>query len=66
MKNPVDLAVVQGVLEVLVLSVIVEIVIESGVVDGIYVDMSVGVGKGSLEEQVMSPDISSMGRVKFL
>ena len=37
MKNPVDLVVVQGVLEVLILSVIVKIVIESGVVDGIYV-----------------------------
>ena len=31
-----------------------------------YVDMSVGVEKGSSEEQVMSPGISGVGRVKFL
>ena len=70
-ENSVDLAIVQEVLEVLVLCIMVlcimvKVVIESGVIDGVYIDMSVGVGKGFLEEGIMSLDVSSMDRVEVL
>ena len=43
-ENPVDLAIVQGVLEVLVLGVMVKVIIELGIVDGVYIDMVMGSG----------------------
>ena len=58
--------IVQGVLEVLVLHVVVEVVIEVGVVDSVYVHMSVGARKGFSKERVMPLGISGMGRVKVL
>ena len=60
------MAIVQGVLEVLVLRVMVEVVIETGIVDSIYVDMAVGAGKGSSEERVMPLGISGVGGVEVL
>ena len=36
-----------------------------GVVDSIYVDVSVGAEKGFLEEGVMPLGVSSMGRVEL-
>ena len=59
-EDPVDLAVVQGVLEVLVLCVVVEVVVEMGIIDGVYVDMSVGAGEGFSEERVVLLGISGM------
>ena len=60
------MAIVQGVLEVLVLRVVVEIAIEVGVVDGIYIHMSVGARKGFSKERVMPLGVSGMGGVKVL
>ena len=39
-EDSVDLAIVQGVLEVLVLHVVVEVVIKMGVIDGVYIDVA--------------------------
>ena len=55
--------IVQGVLEVLILCVMVEVVVQTGVVDIVYIDMLVGAGKG-FSEGVMSLGISSVGRVE--
>ena len=44
----------------------VEIIVETRVVDGVYVDMSVDVGKGLSEERVVPLGISGIGRVKIL
>ena len=49
-EDPVDLTIVQRVLEVLILCVVVEVVIKMGIVDGVYVDMTVGAGEGFSEE----------------
>ena len=49
-KDSVDLMIVQRVLEILVLHIVVKIVIEVGVVDSVYVDMSVGAEKGFSKE----------------
>ena len=58
--------VVQRMLEVLVLHVMVQVVVKLGVIDSVYIDVSVGSGKGFLEERVMSLSISGMGGVKVL
>ena len=65
-KDSVDLAIVQGVLEVLVLCVMIKVVIEAGVVDSVYVDVAMSAGEGFSEERVMSLGIGSMGRVEVL
>ena len=64
-KDSIDLVIVQGVLEVLVLHVVVEVVIELGVVDSVYVDMVVGMEKGFPEKGIMSLGVYSMGGVKI-
>ena len=53
--------IVQRVLEVLVLCIMVEVIIELGIIDSIYVDMSVGLGKGFSKEGIVPLDISCMG-----
>ena len=58
--------VVQRMLEVLVLHVMVQVVVKLRVIDSVYIDVSVGSGKGLLEERVMSLGISSIGRIKVL
>ena len=65
-ENPVNLVIVQRVLEVLILHVMVQVFIEVGVVDGVYINMAVGARKGFSEEGVMPLGISSVGRVKIL
>ena len=60
-KDSVDLAIVQRMLEILVLHIMVEVVI-----DGVYVDMVAGARKGFSKERVVSLGISGMGRVKIL
>ena len=66
MENPVNKAIVQGVLEVLVLYVMVQVIIEVRVIDGIYIDVLVGVRKGFSEKGVMSLGVSGVGRVVIL
>ena len=44
--------------------VVVQVVIESGIVGSIYIDMSVGAGKGLPEEGIVSLGISSVGGVE--
>ena len=51
-------------LKVLVLCVMVKVIVEAGIVDGVYVDMLVGVGEGFSKEGVMLLGISSMGNVE--
>ena len=65
-EDPVDLVIVQRMLEVLVLRVMVQVVIETRVVDSVYVDMSVGSGKRFSEKGVVPLGIGGMGRVKIL
>ena len=65
-EDPVDLSIVQGVLEVLILRVMIEVVIEMGIVDSVYVDMAVSAGKGFSEEGIMPLRINSVGGVKIL
>ena len=65
-KDSIDLTIVQGMLEVLVLCVMVEVVIELGVIDGIHIYMFVDMGKRFLEEGIMLLGISGMGRVEIL
>ena len=55
--------IVQGVLEVLVLYVVVQIVIESRVINDVYVDMLMNLRK-RFSEGVMSLGVNSMSRVK--
>ena len=45
-EDSVDLVIIQGVLEVLVLHVVIQVVIELRIIDGVYVDVSVGMRKG--------------------
>ena len=66
MKDPVDLAIVEGVLEVLILCIMVKVIVESGVVDSVYIDMSVGSRKEFSEKGIMPLGIGSMGRIEFL
>ena len=56
--------IVQGMLEVLVLSVVVEVIIESGVIDSVYVDMVISVGEGFPEKGIILLDVDSMGKVE--
>ena len=65
-EDPIDLVIVQGVLEVLVLRVVVKVVIKTGVIDSVYIDVVMGVRQGFPEERVMPLGISGVGRVKFL
>ena len=65
-EDPVNLVVVQGVLEVLILRIMVKVVIEVGVIDSVYVDMAVGARKGFSKERVVPLGISGVGGVKIL
>ena len=65
-EDPVDLAIVQRVLEVLILRVVVQVVVETRVVDGVYVYVAVGAGKGFSEERVVSLSVGGVGGVKIL
>ena len=65
-KDSIDLVIVQGVLEVLVLHVMVKVIIEVGVVDSVYVDMAVGLGKWFPEEGIVPLSVSGVGGVKIL
>ena len=58
--------IVQGVLEILVLHVVVEIVIEAGIIDYVHVNVAMGLRKGFPEERVVLLSICSIGRVKIL
>ena len=66
LENSVDLAIVQRVLEVLVLHIMVKVIIEARVIDSVYVDVAMGSGKGFLEKGIMSLDICSVGGIKVL
>ena len=63
-ENLVNLAVVQGVLEVLFLHIVVKVVVETGIVDGVYVDMAVGSGKWFPEEGIVSLGVCGVGGVQ--
>ena len=65
-EDSVDLVIVQGVLEVLVLHVVVEVVIEVGIIDSVYVDMSVSVEKGFSKEGIVPLGVCAMGGVEIL
>ena len=65
-ENPVDLAIVQGMLEVLILRVMVEVVIEVGIIDSVYVDMTMGSGKGFSEKGVVPLGIGGVGNIEVL
>ena len=62
-EDPIYLAIIQRVLEVLVLYVMVEVVIKARVIDSVYIYVLVSTGKGFPEERVMLLGISSIGRV---
>ena len=53
-------------LEVLILRVVAEVVIEAGIIDSVYVDMLVGLGKQLPEKGVMPLGIGGMGRIEIL
>ena len=63
LEDPIDKAIVQIVLEVLVLHVMIQVVVKMRVIDNVYVDVSVSSGKGFVEEGVMLLDICSMDRI---
>ena len=65
-EDSVDLAIVQRVLEVLILHVMVQVVVGLRVVDGVYIDVSVGAEKGFFEERVMLLGVSGVDGVKIL
>ena len=52
-------------LEVLILCVMVEVIVEAGVIDSVYVEVSVGAGKGFLEGVVLLC-INSMDGIEVL
>ena len=52
-EDLVDLSIVQRVLEILILYVIVEVVIELRVIDGVYINMVMDSGKRFFKEGVM-------------
>ena len=56
--------IVQGVLEVLVLRIVVKVVVETRVVDGVHIDMVMGSGKWFPEEGIVSLGICGMGGVQ--
>ena len=66
MVDSVDLAIVQGMLEVLVLCVVVKVVIEVGIVDSVYIDMAVGSREEFLEEGVVLLSICGIDWVEVL
>ena len=63
MKDPIDGVVVQRMLEVLVLHIMVKVVIQSRVIDSVYVDMSMGLG-GFTEEGIVPFSVDGVDRVK--
>ena len=65
-ENPVDLVIVQGVLEVLILHVMIKVVIEAGIVDSVYINVAVGSGEWFPEEGIMSLHVSGIGSVEIL
>ena len=56
--------VVQGVLEVLIFHIVVKVIVEAGIVDSVYIDMSMGMRKELLEEGVVLLGVSGVGRIK--
>ena len=50
----------------MVLRVVVKVIIEMGVVDGVYVYVSVGAGKRFSKERVMLLGVGGMGSVEVL
>ena len=64
MENPVNEAIVQGMLEVLVLHIVVKIIIQAGVIDSVYIDVSVGSRKRFPEEGIILLSINVMGGVE--
>ena len=62
-EDSVDLAIVQRVLEVLVLCVMVKVFIELRVIESVYVYVSMGVEEGFFEEGVMPLGVCGVGRV---
>ena len=64
-KNPVDEAVVHGVLEVLVLCIMVQVIKETRVIDDVYVDMSMGFQKGFSEEGAVLLDVCSVDGIEI-
>ena len=65
-KDSVNESIVQGVLEVLILHIMVKVVIEVRVIDGVYVNILVSPGEGFVKERVISLSVSSMGGVEVL
>ena len=63
LKDSVDLAIVQRMLEVLILCIMVGVFIESEVIDSVYVDVAVGSGKRFPEEGIVLLGVCGMGRV---
>ena len=55
--------IIQGVLEVLVLRVVVEVVIKVRVVDSVHIYMLVSMGKGFPEERIMPLGVGGVGRI---
>ena len=53
-------------LEVLILSVVVEVVIETRVIDSVYVDVAMGVEEGFSEERVVPLGVGGVGGVQVL
>ena len=66
LEDSVDLAIVQRVLKVLILRVMAQVVIETSIIDGIYIYVSVGVEKGFPKEGIMLLGVSGVGRVEVL
>ena len=66
LKDPINEAVVQGVLEVLVLHVMVQVIIEARIIDSVYVDMAMSSWKRFLKEGVMPLGVCGMSRVEIL
>ena len=64
-EDSIDLAIVQGMLEVLVLHVMVKVIIEAGVVDSVYIDMAMGSGEWFPEEGIMSLGVGGMGSIEI-
>ena len=64
MENSVDLAIIQGVLEILVFCVMVKVIVKLGVIDGVYIDMSMGAEKRFSEEGIVPLGISSMDGIE--
>ena len=66
MENSIDLAIVQGVLEVLLLHIMVKVVVETGIIDSVYINVAVGSGKWFGKERIVPFGVGCVGRVKIL